>query len=219
MKSLKLTIISVGLVIFLVGCSSPKDASKNNFKKVINAYLEKNCIRVSLWKSDFPVIVELLPDDNLETILYPNKLKQYDALVSIGFLEAKDGTAEINKNMFSNKIITVQTKVYSLTEKGNQAFQQTTQKGFFGGANKGFCAGKYKINDVTNFSEPSQSGGHTISNVDFSISPYKINDWANSQIIVDAFPQLAKKLEENQFRSTTLVLMNDGWIHNKEMKK
>ena len=211
MKNLNSIIALTVALIFITGCSSPKDASKDNFEKVINAYLEKNCIMAAPLKTNFPVTVELQPKEN-KWAAKDNRqaTKQYDALVKIGFLEEKDGSVEKNKFMYGgDEKITVPTKIYSLTEKGKQAFK----------SNEGFCAAIYKVDEIKNFSEPSQALGYTISNVNFTISPQNVSEWAKNQGITDAFPRLAKKLEANQSHTSTLVLMNDGWIHEREMEE
>ena len=219
MKNLKSIIISVGLITILAGCGSPRDASKDNFKNVINEYLDKNCILISPRYNKFPVTVELLPTDNKWAAKKnPEKTQKYDALVSIGMLEVKDGSAQANKGMFSTEKITVPTKIYSLSEKGREAFVKNTRRVFFGGTNQGFCVATYQVNEIISFSDPSQMMGYTVSNVNFSFSPKNIRKWAANENITKAFPRLGERLEENQEKSAALVLMNDGWIHENEMK-
>ncbi|VAW44237.1 hypothetical protein MNBD_GAMMA04-249 [hydrothermal vent metagenome] len=201
-------LFSVGLTIVLAGCSSSKDASKDNFKKVINEYLDRNCIMISTHNNKFPATI------NLDNVWMADKIEQYNALASIGMFEVKDGSAQKNKSAFSTEKITVPTKIYSLSEKGKDAFTKNTL-----GTNQGFCVATYKVNEVNSFSEPSQAIGYIISNVNFTASPQKIKDWATNGDIIKAFPRLAKRLEENQEKSATLFLMNDGWMHEKEMKK
>jgi DNA-binding PadR family transcriptional regulator len=220
MKDLKPIFVSVALTTVLVGCSSPKDASKDNFKKVINEYLDRNCIMISPRNIKFPVTIELLPPDNVwATKTNPGKIQEYEALVSTGMLEVQDGSAQANKDVFSTQKITVPTKTYSLTDKGKKAFKKNTGKGYFIGSNQGFCVATLQVNEVTSFSEPSQAMGYTISNVNYSQSPKNTKDWANNEDIVKAFPHFAQELEENQQKSATLVLMNDGWVHESELNK
>ncbi|MBW1650382.1 MAG: hypothetical protein JRJ44_06860 [Deltaproteobacteria bacterium] len=120
----------------------------------------------------------------------------------------------------SKEMITVSTITYSLTDKGKQSFKQVTQRRLFGKwTAEGFYAATYKVDEIINFSEPSQSNGYTISNVNFSVTPHKVADWTKNQAIIDAFPDLPKKLEENQRRSATLILMNNGWVHETEIEK
>ncbi len=216
MKNLKLITPLLGLIIFLAACSSSKDASKENFEKIINTYLDKSCVLVSpsnpLGRSGFPTMVVLEPIIDKRTEQYnAGKIKQFEFFVGIGLLEVKDGTKKKPAWTFSDKYITVQTKEYSLTDKGKQFYQEKGKKGF--------CLAKKKVSEISNFSEPSQAlMGYTISNINYKVSPYEISDWANNQSIKGAFPYLGNILEENKSESTTLVLMNDGWVHESEAK-
>ncbi len=218
MKNLKSKIPLFGLIIFLLACSSPKDASKENFEKIINTYLDKSCILVSptnSWGSGkIPVMLELEPIKNKRNVEYNTaKIKKFEFFVGIGLLQVKDGTKKKQAWTFSDEYITVQTKEYSLTDKGKKFYQEKGKNGF--------CAAKKKVSEISNFSEPSQAMmglGYTISNVNFKVSPYEISGWANNQGIMEAFPYLADKLKENKSESTMLVLMNDGWVHKNEVK-
>jgi hypothetical protein len=161
--------------------------------------------------------VELLPKEHKAAEEKNLKAtKQYDALVSVGFLNVKDTSLEKDEYFYTGKKkITVPIKTYSLTEKGKMVFQHIDRQSGFD--DDGFCAAIYQVNEIKNFSQPSQAMGYTISNVNFTISPHDVSDWAKSPEIIEAFPLLAKKLEQNQLKSTTLFLMNDGWLHEKEM--
>lgn len=216
MKSLKLTIPLLGVIILLVACSSPKDASKENFENIINTYLDKSCILVSpkkIWESgEYPVMVELQPIVDKRTEEYnAETIKQFEFFVGIGFLEVKDGTKKRPARAFSDEYVTVTTKEYSLTDKGRQSYQEEGKKGF--------CLAKKKVSEISNFSEPAQAlMGYTISNVNFKVSPYQISDWVNNQRFNQVFPHVARELEENQPKSTMLFLMSDGWVHKNEVK-
>ncbi len=204
-------------VLGLVGCGSPKDANKENFKKTLNSYYEKNIIRISpgtfLSSPTFPLTVELrknthksIEKRNLE------KTIQFDELVSLGFLSVSEGTKEIRDPFASlsfgstEKKITVPTKTYALTDKGKKIY------------NDGFYVGIYKVDEITNFSEPTQAMGYTVTNVNYTVSPSNISKWATKQEIKRAYPFFSKKLKEKQPKRTTLFLMNDGWVHQKDMK-
>jgi len=216
MKHIYLIFASIVLFILLVGCSSPKDASKDNFKKVINAYLDKNCITISPQESPwrgisyhvFPVTIKLLPSDNKGTDEQKAQITQeFDALVGIGMLEVQDGSAKVNKSTADDEKITIPAKIYALSEKGKQLFSKT-----------GFCVATYEVNEISGFSEPSQSMGHARSDVSFLVSPKDIKDWSKKETIIKAFPRLLRKLEQNQAQSARLILMNDGWVHEDEVE-
>jgi hypothetical protein len=220
MNNLKPIFVSVGFAIALTGCSSPKEASKDNFRNVIDSYLDNSCIMVSPGRSDFPVTLELQPSDEKWAVTRnAEATKKYNALVGIGMLEVQDGSTQVRKNLYSEEIITVPTKTYSFSKKGEEAYRKNEGIGFFGGPNQGFCVATYQVDEVSSFSEPSQAMGYTLSNVNFSVSPTDVKDWATKEDIKNAFPRLAAQLEENQKRSTILVLMNDGWVHQDEIAK
>lgn len=220
MKGITPFLYSMGAAFLLTGCGSPKEASKDNFKKVINEYLEKNCILVSPRNSGFPVTLELLPVENkLAAEQNPKKTLQYDALVGIGMLDVYDGSVEGTQGLYSKNIITLPTKTYSLSKKGEKNFTRNVSKSPFTRPQRGFCIAKYQVNEVLNYSEPSGAMGYTISNVNYSQFPTKIKGWASDQAIRKAFPGLARQLESNQHATATLVLMNDGWKHEKEITR
>jgi hypothetical protein len=223
MRYIKPIFVTAGLLVVLTGCSSPKDASKDNFKNVLNGYYDRNCIMVAPRKTEFPVTVELQASNSeIAKKLNDGNTNQYEALVKVGLLEVKDGSAQVND--FDNFMPgvhkkTVPTKTYSLSPKGKEIFTKNTGKGILNSTEQGFCAANYQVGEISNFSEPSQSMGYTISNVNYTVSPKNVKEWAKNEAVVQAYPRLTKQLEENKNESAALVLMNDGWVHEREMKK
>ncbi len=219
MQNIKIIILSLSLVSILMGCSLSKDATKDNFENVINTYYEKNCILITPHKQGRLVFpekesIELLPSNNvLAKKQNRAKTKQFDALVSIGLLKVKERTKEKSGGIFKNTKTTVKIKEYSLTTKGTHAYYQDKGK-------KGFCVATKKVNEIIDFSEPSfeMMGGVTTSTINFIYSLSNMSDWADSPVIAEAFPYLAKKLEENKSQSIALFFMADGWVHQNEAK-
>lgn len=198
------------LVLFVIGCGSPKDATKENFTKAIDAHLVKNDIIISLSDNNFPVTMQLAMNEWLKERV----AKSYDALVKIGFLDVKE-TEKEQKNLIGNGSYRIPVKIYSLTEKGKQAFVEKSDTHFY----SGFRVAKQKVKEIINFSEPSPVRGYTVTNVKYSVAYYEISEWAKDQDVLDAFPQIAREIDKTQTsKSATLVLMNDGWIHEKEMR-
>lgn len=220
MQHLNRILFSVGLSIFLSGCGSPHDANEANFKKAINAHLTENCISISPRSNNYPVTIELLPaDDKLASSHNPAKTLQYDALAEIGLLEVEDGSALVDKGWFNREKITVPTRTYSLSPKGEQLQAKNTGANAFSGPIMGFCVATHQVNEISAFSEPSPSMGYTASRVNFTVSPTNVQEWATDENIVRAFPRLAKELETDIHRSAALVLMNDGWLHEKDIRR
>lgn len=203
-------------MLTLMGCSSPKDASKDNFIKVINNYIEKECVMVTTGDEEFPATIELRPTDNIFAAGRKEKLTaKYDALVSVGMLEVKEGSAQVNKGMFDKTKVTVPTKIYSLSTKGKQSVSESGSVG----KKQIFCVAKYQVDEIKNFSEPAPAMGYKISKVNYSFSPTDVVDWASNENILAAFPRLSKQLEKNQEKSVALVLMNDGWVHERDVRR
>ena len=211
MKYMMKIIVAIVLGLVLTGCWSKKEAGKGNFENVINEYLERNSITISPLRTDFPVTMELPSKDSIGMEMEQENINQYEALVGIGFLEVKNERVEIQSNLLHEEIVTVPAKIYSLTEKGKQALDKKNQRGF--------CVATYQVDDISDFSEPSETMGYTISHVNFTVSPHNIVDWVKDERVVETFPDLKELLEEHQSQSATLVLMNDGWIHAEDMDK
>lgn len=210
-----LTLVTVALA----GCSSAKDASKSNFEDVLNGFYEKNCLAVRVKSNKLPVTLNLSPE-NAPNAEQNNKrlLQTYDVLEDAGLLDVEDGTTETPKNMFGSEKITVPTKTYSLSSKGEKHLAEPKSSGFFGRSGPAFCIGYYEVDEVKNFTEPSSANGFTISKVRFTVSPRDVEKWAKSDEAKAAFPSLERMLKEEQDDSEVLVLMNDGWVHKSEMK-
>jgi len=196
---------------------SHKDPSKDNFRNAINGYLERNCVFVYPRYTGYPVTLEL-PGVNSGA----NKTETYEALTSVGMFDTVDGSVVKKKLMsFNDETYTVKTRTYSLSEKGKAAVVE--QVNSWSGSEKGFCAATLHVTEIKNYSEPAQRNGLIISKVNYTVSPKNVEDWANvenwvqSNKILKAFPKLAKKLVENQEMSNVVVLMNDGWVHEREM--
>ncbi|MES9905131.1 MAG: hypothetical protein ABW168_20965 [Sedimenticola sp.] len=220
MKSQISRIVVLGFSLFIIGCTSPSDASKYNFKQAINNHLEKNCITISTKESNFPVEILTLealgkgsgmPEVELRRLEKKDieKTRQYAALTKIGFLSANEKTKK-GRYGSTYKLIT-----YTLTENGRELFEQSQRMA----SKKGFCAARYMVSKIVNYSEPSEANGYTVSYVNFTISPHEVSDWASDQAILGAFPSLTNELENNQSRTAMLVLMSDGWVYEKEIKK
>lgn len=207
MKKTGITLLFVTTVL-MFGCGSPKDASKSNFKKAINKHYQKDCESVSPGYSNFPVKIRVYDSKITES-----EMKPYDALASIGFLDAKEETEK--GAAFFGKPPVYRSKVYSLTEKGKAALKNASPNKNF---NNNFCVATLKVDEISNFTVPSAALGLTVSKVNYTVSPEKISDWANNPQIQKAFPKIPKILEKKHSASTDLVLMNDGWLHFEDMK-
>lgn len=197
------TILSFLFVAFLVtGCGSPKDASKSNFKRVLNDYYANHCIIVDPGVQSFPALKR--------TGRYG--IEKLNALAGAGILTVKDTVVQ-GVVSFRKTTKNYPAKVFDMSEKGKKFF---SEKGSFssGSFENGFCAGTLKVDEVVGFTEPSDSfTGFTVSNVNVKCSPDKVHDWARGEAISKAFPRVANKIQGSQIDAHPLILTDKGWMH------
>lgn len=201
-------------VTLFSGCGDPKEASKPNFEKAINAYFQTapECIDVFV-RDKLPVTVQV---SGYST----SKVERYDRFVKVGLLKATDGEAE-SAGLFSKE--RVKTRQYELTDEGKRYYFEDASNPvlvFAVGASRGFCFGKRSVAEIKNFSEPSNLDGLTVSQVNFT---YRISDvakWSEDSDIRAAFPEMAKKLTTPAVDGkATLVKTGDGWVHESMFKR
>lgn len=197
------------MAVLLAACSSPKDASKRNFANVIDAKLASRCMAIGFSlnaatnSSTFPVSFALTqpgPLINAEQAAQMNERNaaQYEALTKVGLLSAED--AQVQPMFGSDK---VPGKIYSLTEDGKKALKDPQHTVF--------CAGHYKVDDISHFTEPGVALGVTVSRVTYTYSPVNVPAWAKDDAVMAAFPDLTKLLAPKQVGNASLMLQNDGW--------
>lgn len=195
----------------LTGCDSAKDASKSNFKKAINAKLDKQCIDLQVMSAfissshEFPLSVPTVqtgrgmsPDRAAE--LNAKSLAPLEALAKAGLVTSNDGQVK-QLGWGGNK--EVPGKIYSLTDTGTKALHDLKSTVF--------CAGRYQVDEVVSFTEPGNAMGMTISRVKYTVKAVDVPAWANDDAIKSAFPQLQQHIEGKAERNATMVLQNDGW--------
>jgi len=203
-------IFSISLAILFSGCGDKKEASKDNFKKVINNYYDKNDDTCPTLPISFGnIIYNSAFSHQFPTKLFKNDpyKERIDILVDIGLLTKKETKV---KEIMSEEIR--DGFEYNLTDLGTKFYK-----------NKSFCVGKYKVTEITQFTPPTNFGPITGSQVSFKKVTFDIPNWAL---------ELAKKEPYNsnkEFKnlitgeeikeSTILALTNDGWITYMEYQK
>ena len=141
-----------------------------------------------------------------------------DELVSVGLLASEPIRKEVPKNAwapvlpFSKRATkTVEGKRYSVTEAGQAAVGHASR------LRTSFCYGSYQVREVTNFTEPAQAGGQTVSSASYTYSAAEIAGWAqDSEILRGASRRLARDLAsrgEPIKGQAVLVLTENGWMH------
>lgn len=208
----KIMLFPILLIFFTSSCNSTQSANQENFKSVLNKYLTKNSAVIFpvffTIKEEFPLTVKLTEVKQVDE----QQTRQFDALASAGLLEVKNGTLE--REVFGDKQI-IPTKTYTLTKKGEKLLVKVSRE--LAEDRIGFRFAIYQVDKIINFSEPAQNDiGQKVSHVNYSVSPVNIEEWTNNEKIQKAFPDLQKKLKLNQKQSATLVLMNNGWVHQND---
>ena len=213
--------------IFLASCGDdPKSATEGNFKKAINEHYAKKC-SIPLYTSfmGFDKKLPMTMDLDLEEIilrpenanltylkrqrdLIHSTAKQWDALVAVGLLEAKDSTRTVNS---SGKDFQIPQRTYTLTEKGKSFLFEDTN----------FCIGRKRVTSIENFTEPAEApiiGGMKLSQVVFKTSPADVADWAKNSAVQEAWPDLKDALQPNKTGHIVLIQTNKGWMEEHDFE-
>lgn len=206
MKTAKVIAIA-SLSIVIAGCSSPKDANKENFSKAIQTFLDtQSGLCASIPSQNLPFTLA-----NNDALTQSAK-KRADALVDAGLLSKK---ATMAKAVFGNKMNPATE--YHISEKGQQYFVPNSAKLL--GRQSAFCTGKYTVVDVDNFTEPSDVMGYKVSHVNFSYRVKDAADWSQSEGLRSEYRHFADHAQGNAKSESTLILTNEGWTHERLFKR
>ncbi|MDJ0807575.1 MAG: hypothetical protein QNJ78_12165 [Gammaproteobacteria bacterium] len=194
-------VLITSLSILINACTNPQDASEENFTQAIQAYGDHlteqgtYCIE----KGPYPKTKSIYL--NLLDVNYSALLEKVGLLNKSGPSKGK-GPKSIN---------------YDLTEKGKKYFLE----------GKGFCLGKPKVVRIKNFTAPQSMRGQTVSKVFYEYQYTDIPEWVYeiSEMTVSnnkAYTEIrdiAASVSEPINHEALLVLMNDGWRHQKLLGK
>lgn len=212
-------------IIALAGCSNPKEASKSNFEHAINDWIEKGppCLDIPDGtvtapgqKYDaLPAYVEATPRTQpFAEESRQRRLAPLDALVDAGLF--KKATTEIEQqNMFGGAERKVAVIAYDFTDAGKAAFSEDAGESIMGGKRSGLCYGKPHVDEVTNFTQPADMMGMTLSQVSYTYHLADLPAWANNPKVKAAFPDVARNTAKSLEAKAAVVLTNDGWKHEK----
>jgi hypothetical protein len=223
---MKTLVILAASSALLARCSNPKEANKGNFQHAIGEWIEKSppCLSmpdgsVTVAKQtpgELPLYVEATPASQpFSEESRQRHLAPLDALVNAGLLKSSRTEVEQGQSMFGNDTKKVAVFAYDFTDKGKSAFKEEAQKSSFGGTHSGFCYGKPEVDEVTQFTQPGDMMGMTISQVSYKYHLADLPDWAKNPKVKAAFPDLARNTADNLESKAALVLTNDGWKHEK----
>jgi hypothetical protein len=215
--------LCLGLTFASVGCSNPKEVSKDNFGKAIAKSLKEHGENLSehglgnkqtcfqqLGSGDSPIKATVYPartgqdyDARPGTYSYGDQL---DALAKSGLLTSQ--TIKEEENPRNGKMV---TKEYTLTDQGKSKIQ-ITKSGKV--RYLPFC--KIGLKAVASYIEPSDDGGGRgkYTQVKYAYVIEDLDGWAKDPANQDIFPDIkpVKELIGKPIEaSMTLVLTSEGW--------
>jgi hypothetical protein len=195
--------------VSVLACSNPKDATKSNFSRALQAYHDeaKACLRVDVrfpheaekGSSTLPVLQELAAR-GLLTANDTQKVVQQVALFGAPPTRKVDATA------------------FALSDAGKAISREETGWTH----STAFCFGTPKGVEVTSFTEPADMMGVRISQVTYTYQVNDIADWADSETLRKHSRELARAVASKGTpaqNKAALVLMNDGWVHEEVAKR
>lgn len=79
--------------------------------------------------------------------------------------------------------------------------------------------GEPSVKEIVRFTEPGEMMGMTVPQVDYAWQLKNMPEWAKSKPMQEAFTQLARDNAETLEGKAAVVLMNEGWVHEKAMRR
>jgi hypothetical protein len=223
-------VVIAAVAAVVAGCSDPKVASKKNFETAINDWISQNPPCLSLPYSGvraadrgadagvFPLYVEAAVSDHPVRLENQKKAAApFEAMEAAGLLKAEP--AEITQSgFFAGPQPKLAVVAYTLTPEGEKAFKPRGEGGFWS-SQPGFCYGEPAVKEIVRFTEPGEMMGMTVSQIDYTWQLKNMPEWAKSKPMQETFPQLARDNAETLESKAAVVLMNEGWVHEKAMKR
>lgn len=204
------TIYILSIVAIIIGCNNPKSANDENFSKSIQAHLDSefpSCFYVG----NFPV------KKRAHSFSLSHDFKKLEILEEAGLVDFEKKVVEKRSN-WTGKKEEVDVTEYHLTDRGKQVYNPNAKEASKEENVGGFCIGKPQITGITNFSEPSEMMGYTVSNVKFKYQVGQIPDWAKSKILINGFSKIKQFVDsksQNITDKAVLILTEEGWVHEK----
>ena len=232
MKKILVSLTAVS--ICLVACGKEGD-----FKKAINEKISQTPVCLNVDKS--PIYGSLLNEDefrkfkertkdsfvidqsynqNGEDKSYSpeqnkDKFAQLDSLTEAGLLTK---STESLVNYYNKKPYDGFHKytIYTLTDAGKATAAKVEtsamEKALSGDTGQRiFCYAHPMVEQIENYTEADDSGYH-MAEVKYSYKYVDVADWINKAGVKEAFPEIAKTLDDTDKTSkTTLVKTNNGW--------
>ncbi len=219
----------VSLVV--AGCSDPKKASKSNFKAAIDTHLAKTPACLDLPTSSvqpagesrgytaLPLYYEVPTRAGATQDLFKGRTRQVDALVAADLMQSRDAKIP-QRGMFGEDKRMIKVLAYDLTDKGRQALAKPSKgpADAFRSARNQLCYGTPEVVEITQFTEPADALGMSVSRVAYT---YRLKDkaaWATNPAMVEAFPILKRTTGNTVEDKADVILTNKGWVHARDAR-
>lgn len=197
--------------LVLAGCGSKQDANEKTFKVAIQNFLDSAYPKCYFFQN-FPAVTTDFDLNNEKATLA--------ALLKTGLVSVKDEPHE-ETQILGKKKTSIKPTFY-LTEEGKKFYKADIEKTLGGKPIGGFCVGKAKVQDIPQFTEPSDMLGQKISRVNYTYVVSDLPSWTKSPEILSAIPSLKPDVESENTPIKGLnavILTNNGWVHERLFRK
>ena len=198
-------IVSVATSLLLSSCSSIKDASKENFGKVISQYITNrpgcnNLVTELPYRDKFNTEADMKIMKRSEPA--PPIISMLNFFTSLGYLNIteKQGTQQ-----YGFSTIPAFYREYNLTDTG--------KKNYALDGHNSFCAVKrHELTKVVQFDEPVEKDGMKVVNVAYNYKNNGVAEWTKKTEFSKLFPNENTILSAKELRGrATLKLTSEGW--------
>ena len=212
-KKAYIATLLIGAITF-TGCikEDKNEASAESFKKIIDDYNSKHCAMIK--ESSFPKEYPKSVGDRYERL---------EALENAGLL---DSTPVKTGKVLMPPATPEDGKRFTLSEEGKKFYTKHQMRM---NTYEGFCIGNYKVEEITNFTKPTEMNGYTISRVKYSKKLTNISPFVKKLISYKNDIDLSSYLDKGDLSKTISELSPDravliltgmkGWVHEGDFKK
>lgn len=206
---------AVFMLFYLVAAcsgSDPKAANERNFQAAIQKYLD-TAYPKCYFNQNFPASIEFDIGGTRAKL---------QALARAGLVVEKEESRQEVKDPFGGGKKTVVKSSFHLTDEGRKYYKADVIKTMSGDHIGGFCVGKATVKAVTQFSEPADMFGNRVSKVEYTYTVSDLPNWAKAPEVtaaIDAIKIDATSESKSVSAHAVLVLMNNGWAHEKLLKQ
>ncbi len=218
----KIMFLLSGAALTLQACGDGANkATDANFKSVLNAYYanHKDCVGLPTTKNDdgYFYIAEIADDSKpLGAQRNDRDLKPFLALANAGVMTVED--TGFTKKVFS-RTEKIPGKGFKLTSLGKSMLLADEYKRGFSQGEPQLCYGHRVVDEIVNFTEPTDIRGVTVSSVNYTFKVGDVADWAKMPEVYLRYPHIETYIAKTSEDNDDLVLSDDGWVHHSVFKK